>query len=162
MRHNHGSDTSALIITRKDDRYPFRATEVDSISILLWKITYLTIIVCNFHKRRWSSEITKFSLETGGRGVLFQCYICENFPLVGLWLKASQPSDDVSKGSSHDSRILESVLIFRFLVFVCLLDLIILVLSGLKWNILFPFDTTRVMFNILVLHPSIAIRGQLG
>ena len=56
MRQNHGSDTSALIITRKDDRYPFRATEVDSISILLWKITYLTIIVCNFHKRRWSSE----------------------------------------------------------------------------------------------------------
>lgn len=73
MRQNHGSDTSALIITRKDDRYPFRATEVDSISILLWKITYLTIIVYNFHKRRWSSEITKFSLETRGRGVLFPC-----------------------------------------------------------------------------------------
>ena len=52
MRHNHGSDTSALIITRKDDRNPFRVTEVDSISILLCKITYLTIIVCNFHRRR--------------------------------------------------------------------------------------------------------------
>ena len=60
MRHNHGSDTSALIITRKDDRYPFHATEVDSISILLWKITYLTIIVCNFHKRRWSGESNVF------------------------------------------------------------------------------------------------------
>ena len=58
---------------------------------------------------------------------------------------------DVSKRSSNGYHILEPVLIFRFLVFLCLLDLIILVLWALKWNILIRFDTDRVMFKISIL-----------
>ena len=71
-------------------------------------------------------------------------------------MKALQTLHDVSKRSSNGCHILESVLIFRFLVFLCLLDLIILVLSALKGHILIPFDTNRVMFKISILQSSIA------
>ena len=77
-------------------------------------------------------------------------------------MKALQALHDVSKRSSNGYHILECVLNFRFFVFLCLLDLIILVLSALKWNILIPFDTNRVMFKISILQSSIAIGGQLS
>ena len=77
-------------------------------------------------------------------------------------MKALQALHDVSKRNSSGYHILECVLNFRFLVFLCLLHLIILVLSALKWNILIPFDTNRVMFKISILQSSIAICGQLS
>ena len=130
-----------------------RMIEVGSISNFLYRRTYLTIILCKVDKRR-TSRLWSFLWEHEAKTPYCNAKICENFPLVGLWLKASQTFDDY--------HILKSVLIFRFLVFLCLLDLIILVLPALKWDVIFPFDTNRVMFKILVLHPSIAIRCQLS
>lgn len=49
-----------------------RMIEVGSVSTLFYKsaslMTYLTILLCKFDKRRWSSENYKVSLETRCRG----------------------------------------------------------------------------------------------
>ena len=49
-----------------------RMIEVGSVSTLFYKsaslMTYLTILLCKFDKRRWSSENYEVSLETRCRG----------------------------------------------------------------------------------------------